>query len=251
MLQFKLGKRDTKIDTRTIQLRTILKELPPLPDAWHIDDHLPVAVPTPMFANDKLGDCVIAGRAHQTLRFECIEQQTCIDISDTDVIEEYYNEGCVLHQWLPLHVDRGLVLLDALNHWRRGWTIGGERYDVYAFAEIEPWDHREVMACVAFVSGIQAGIQVPSSVWKQFEANEVWDITTESRIEGGHCVYVNGYDTVGPKFVSWGRQCQMTWDFWKTFCDEAYGIVDNKNKPDSVVDIEMLANILRQITGEV
>jgi hypothetical protein len=26
-------------------------------------------IPTPMFANDVLGDCVIAGRAHQALRF--------------------------------------------------------------------------------------------------------------------------------------------------------------------------------------
>ena len=26
-------------------------------------------IPTPMFANDALGDCVIAGRAHQALRF--------------------------------------------------------------------------------------------------------------------------------------------------------------------------------------
>ena len=38
-------------------------------------------VPTPMFGNDVYGDCVMAGRGHQTLRFELIEQNKIIKIT--------------------------------------------------------------------------------------------------------------------------------------------------------------------------
>ena len=38
-----------------------------------------------MFANDTYGCCVISGRAHQSLRFEDIEQSKVIDITDKDI----------------------------------------------------------------------------------------------------------------------------------------------------------------------
>ena len=45
-----------------------------------------------MFANDTYGCCVISGRAHQTLRFELIEQKAKIQITDKEVIAEYLKE---------------------------------------------------------------------------------------------------------------------------------------------------------------
>jgi len=67
-----LGKRPAKFDSRNIRfsdiLRVPLKKLPPIPDEYSIDVHLPNVMPTPMFANDQWGCCVIAARAHQTLR---------------------------------------------------------------------------------------------------------------------------------------------------------------------------------------
>jgi hypothetical protein len=50
-----------------------------------------------MFGNDTIGDCVIAGRAHQTLRFEDIEPGSVLEaeslmITDKDVLKEYYKE---------------------------------------------------------------------------------------------------------------------------------------------------------------
>jgi hypothetical protein len=43
-----------------------------------------------MFGNDKYGDCVIAGRAHQTLRFEAVEQKKLISVTEQDVLREYW-----------------------------------------------------------------------------------------------------------------------------------------------------------------
>ena len=68
---FKLGKRAAKRDDRNLKFAAVLKAPTPLPDTYDFDvKHK--GIPTPMFANDTLGCCVIAGRAHQTLRFEDI-----------------------------------------------------------------------------------------------------------------------------------------------------------------------------------
>jgi len=81
---FKLGKADAKKDDRNLKFAVLLKAAPPLPSSYDFDT-THSGIPTPVFANDTLGDCVIAGRAHQTLRFEDIEQGSVLMIADKDV----------------------------------------------------------------------------------------------------------------------------------------------------------------------
>ena len=86
-LPYKLGKAPAKIDSRTFLFASMLRELPPTPTEYGWDKaHPEFSLPTPMFANDSVGDCVIAGRAHQTLRFEAFEQGKVITIKDKDVL---------------------------------------------------------------------------------------------------------------------------------------------------------------------
>ncbi len=69
---FKLGKAAAKRDRRNLMFAAILRAPLKVPPEYDFDlTH--TGIPTPMFANDTYGDCVIAGRAHQTLRFELIE----------------------------------------------------------------------------------------------------------------------------------------------------------------------------------
>ena len=78
---FKLGKAPAKRDPRNLKFAAILKAPAKLPTEYDFDLKHP-GIPTPMFGNDHYGDCVIAGRAHQTLRFELLEQVVMRD--DTD-----------------------------------------------------------------------------------------------------------------------------------------------------------------------
>ena len=91
MPNYKLGKLPARRDNRNLKMRAILREIIP-PPSYDFDATHP-GIPTPMFANDHLGDCVIAGRAHQTLRFEDVEQKKVISISDDDVTKEYFSES--------------------------------------------------------------------------------------------------------------------------------------------------------------
>src|SRR3546814_6073786 len=94
-----------------------------------------------MFGNDQYGDCVIAGRAHQTLRFEKAEQKRLIAISEHDVLREYFNESG--------GVDSGLVVLDSLKEWRsKGWLAAKRRYRIKAFAQIDQARRSEVKRAV-------------------------------------------------------------------------------------------------------
>ena len=119
---FKLGKAAAKKDGRNLMFAAVLKAAPKLPVAYDFDLQHP-GIPTPMFANDSYGDCVIAGRAHQTLRFERIEQGSDLMISDKDVMREYLNETG--------GPDTGLIVLDSFKLWRsKGWKVGKDRKSV-------------------------------------------------------------------------------------------------------------------------
>lgn len=247
----KLGKKPVKKDDRNIQLKSILKKvLPPIPDKFDLDQSYQPAyqIPTPMFGNDQWGCCVIAGRAHQTLRFEVFEQSQVLPITTDEVLKQYWKEGKA--NCFNPRPDRGLVMLYSLRDWRsNGWAVGMHKYNIYAFAQVHPTDMGECKAGIYLLNGLNIGLNLPVSAQNQ----SVWDVTSGPGAEagswGGHCVYVPSYDTQGLTCVTWGYKQKMTWSFFWRYCDEAYAIVDNKNAftPNSPVDIDKLNGYLKDI----
>lgn len=224
---FKLGKAPARRDSRNLKLKAILRGPVETPVEYDFDaSHS--GVPTPVFANDRLGDCVIAGRAHQTLRFELVEQRRLIAITDGEVVREYFIETGGR--------DTGLVVLDSLNRWRkRGWLAGGDRYFITAFAEIDRSTPSEVMRTVFTDLGVGLGLRLPRTAQREFEAGTEWGTTTgpgsAPNSWGGHYVYLTGYTKLGPTCVTWGRKQRMTWGFFRKYADEAYAIIDALDTP--------------------
>ncbi len=224
---FKLGKKPAKRDRRNLPLKSILREPVPVPAEYDFDT-AHAGVPTPLFANDRLGDCVIAGRAHQTLRFELVEQRKVIRITDGEVVREYLSETG--------GPDSGLVVLDSLNRWRtRGWIAAGDRLFIKAFAEIDRRAPGQVRQAVFTELGVGLGLSLPLSAQPEFEAGKPWAIVNGPDSApgswGGHYVYVTGYTALGPTCVTWGRKQRMTWAFFAKYCDEAYAVIDALDTP--------------------
>jgi len=223
---FKLGKAPAKKDKRNLRFATLLRATAPkLPSSYDFDT-VHSGIPTPMFGNDVYGDCVIAGRAHQTLRFEDIEQGSVLMITDKAVLKEYFKETG--------GPDSGLVVLDSLNEWRHdGWRVGKHRYKIRAFAEVTFTNHEEVRQAIFADLGVGFGVQLPNSARTQIQTGQTWDVTTGPDSKpgswGGHYVYVPGYTPSGPVCVTWGRKQQMTWTWLDKYCDEAYAIFDEKD----------------------
>lgn len=218
----RFGKRPVKRDPRNLAFASILLAPPPLPAEYDFD----VAhqgIPTPMFGNDHYGDCVIAGRAHQTLRFEKAEQNRLLKITEKDVLKEYFAEAG--------GEDTGLVVLDSLKEWRkRGWRAAGRRYKIKAFAQIDPAVHNQVRRAVFMDIGVGLGLELPDAAITQYFAGKPWEVvrgkTGKPDPHNRHYVYVPGYTRHGPVCVTWGRKLQMSWAFFGKYCDEAYAIID-------------------------
>jgi len=248
--ELKFGKLPPKIDERTIRLSSIIKRelLPPLPERYDVDEALNGIDDNRMFANDKYGCCVISAQAHQTFRFEKFEQGKQIDITDQEVVDEYFEQTG--------GADRGLILLLSLKHWRNsGWLVGGRNYTIYAFASVDWKNHDEVCHCIHLLRGVDLGMNVYQKDIDQFNADEPWHLTgNDGELRGGHGIYLQNYerDDIGITCTTWGRKQPMTWDFWDARVDEAYGIVDNRNEwmgDDSPVDVEEMDRQLKEITG--
>jgi hypothetical protein len=241
---FKLGKAAAKKDKRNLKFAVLLKARPALPSSYDFDTAHP-GVPTPMFGNDANGDCVIAGRAHQTLRFEDIEQGSVLMIADKDVLKEYYKQTG--------GPDSGLVVLDSLNLWRhKGWKVGKKNYKIQAFAEVDFTNHAQMRQSIFGDVGVGLGVQLPNSAQKQIQTGQPWDVTSGPDSKpgswGGHYVYVPGYTPSGPVCVTWGRKQQITWAWLDKYCDEAYAIFDAKNRfKKSMIDKRKITAFLKAL----
>lgn len=221
----KFGKRPARRDHRNIAFADLVLRAPRLPAEYDFDARH-VAVPTPMFANDAHGDCVIAGRAHHTLRFEYLEQERVIPITDADVLREWRRENG--------GTEDGLVVLDSLKAWRAsGWKVGRATYRIQAFAEVDRTRPLEVRRAIVMQVGIGLGLTLPYDAIAQFNAGRTWDVTRGPGGDpdpfAGHYVYCPGYTREGPVCVTWGRRQPMTWAFFERCCDEAYAAVDARD----------------------
>ena len=124
----KFGKKPAQRDTRNLKFGALLAKAPKLPPSFDFDEKN-IAVPTPMYGNDEHGDCVIAGRAHQTLRFEYLERQQLLEVTKADVLRQWRKENG--------HTEDGLVVLDSLKLWRKkGWKAAGRTLKIKAFTEL-------------------------------------------------------------------------------------------------------------------
>ena len=259
-MDLRFGKLPRKIDRRTIEFKSIVEVLPPIPPVWDIDAQLPFAIPVPMFRNggdNALGCCVIAGRAHLTLRYEAYEQQKLISIADKDIEDEYWKE----EGGKGPKYDNGLVMVDSLNEWRKnGWPIGGRKiaclhiggktYDIYAYAALDPGNPEQARASIYLLRGAYCGFQIPESAVDQWNQGKDWEDVGDKNIAGGHCVSLISYNEKGPIGATWAVKKQMTWGFYKTCNDESYGIVDNRDRflPNSPLDVEKLDQFLKEAT---
>lgn len=225
-----LGKLPPKVDPRTLMLASVLRASP-APAYWAYDDAFPLLAPapTPMWRNDELGDCVIVSQGHLTLRLEGAEHGVLPAISDGEVVAEYFRQSGGR--------DVGLYMLDAANEWRQhGLIAGGKAERIAAYGQIATNDVRTVKRTCAADLGLWIGVSLPETAADQFERGHVWRVTKTSGRGtpgswGGHAMAVVAYSPSRLWVGTWGNRQAMTWPFFRTYCDECYGVVDRLDNP--------------------
>lgn len=240
MNKFCLGRLPVKKDKRNIQFKDLLFKQLAAPSQYDVDKAMKLIIDNPMYGNDEYGDCVIAGRGHHTRRMEYKEQNKILQITDQEILNEYFKETG--------GQDSGLIVLDSLNKWRQnGWIAGGANYKIQAFSQIQPRDLNSLKQAIYLDLGVGCGIAFPDSAMDQFNKGQWWGVVKGATIEGGHYVYIVGYNAHGPVCVTWGRKQQMTWNFWKKYCEECYVMFDAKDST-KFINFSKLQELLEKIT---
>lgn len=220
-----------------------LPNIAPLASSFDFDQHYGLNVALQMFGNDSSNDCVMAARAHHTIRLVWTRSRSVANISPDDVLNQYHNETGTTS---PLD---GLDLGTSLNLWKMsGWPYGEDPInpilqhtiaDYFGPCKINggslPVDNpvdvltpETLQSGICVNSGAQVNLMLPSNVGfsskDTFGPGVTWTDTIDCSGDL-HVMLLTGYDATGAadKFsgITWGMKQSMTWAFLQTHC---YGI---------------------------
>jgi hypothetical protein len=172
-----------------------------------------------MYLNDQLGDCTIAGAAHLE---ELWTSQATVEVipSDADVLAAY--EAAAGYNPDDPNTDQGACLIDVLNYWRNKGIAG---HKIMAYVKVDHTDLDHVKAALMLFGGLYGGVQLPASAMPATDAGQVWADTTDTNIEGGHCIDYAQFDVNGLTCITWGQLQKLTWEWFLKYTDELYAII--------------------------
>lgn len=244
-----------------------LGKLDPKPVKLSLVDYVKQGVPTPpnefghyawvpkwgMYGNDKYGDCVWAGAAHEHMLW-CAESKTPLTFTDANVLQAYTD----VTQFNPNdpNSDQGTIVADALKY-RASHGLAdanGNAHKLGGYMALQPGNLKELAVGTWMFSAVGMGIQFPSFAHDQFNHGAPWDLSqSNTGIEGGHYIPIVGFHNSMYVCVTWGRLQYMTINFIKEYCDEAYALLSpefltNGKSPEGF-DINALSQDLRDITA--
>jgi hypothetical protein len=223
-LSVKFGKLPGRIDLRTLQLKKYIRpaELPPLPP--EVNWEKAVTGNWGAMRNDDLGDCTCAAAGHLVMTWTANASGAVKVIPDNDIVAAYtavsgYNPQTGAN-------DEGAYSIDVLKLWNNQ-GIGGDI--ISSYVQIDNHSATSLKQAIYLFGGCFIGLQLPNALrWM----NGVWDIPAEGvtgdgapNPHNGHAVPIVGYNGEGFAFITWGTLKFMTWNFYDTYCDEAYAIL--------------------------
>jgi len=227
-VSFKLGKKAARPGAVRFKLASYANAaaLPPLPAVFGHDALIGVR-DWGMLANDRYGDCVWAGAAHETMLL-AREAGRLVSFSDADVLGDY----AALTGFDPTKpvTDQGTDLQEAAAY-RRSTGITdaqGLRHKIAAYLALEPGNLQHLYLATFLFGAAGIGLQLPSSAVAQSERGQAWSVVASSPVAGGHYVPLVGRRQDGLHVVSWGADQHMTEAFLKAYCDEAIAYVSEE-----------------------
>lgn len=215
MSDLKFGRYPNDPSRPRVRLHAVGTITPPASAGW-VGSSFPISE-LGMLGNDTVGDCVVAGGYHAVDVYEFNGQAVTTSFTSTQALADY----SAMTGYTPSNPnsDQGATLQEGLEYWQQN-GFGG--YKIDAFAQIDNTNLALVQACIAYFGVAYAGLNVPSSAQQQFSAGQEWSVVARSRIEGGHCVPLIGFDQASFTCITWGATQQMTTAFYQKYFDEIW-----------------------------
>lgn len=228
-VELKTGRKPFTPDDRDLQAANYTAGMPSPPAKYSV---APRSKSWPMFLNDSIGDCTVAGLAHLVQAWVAAVTGRRPHISN-DVVLKFYE---LVSGYVPgdESTDQGANMRDVLRAWSK---VGFDDHAITAFARVaapdqdknELVDSGKLSQSLWAFGGLYLGLNLPLSAQDQINQGEVWDVVHSERGTagswGGHAVNGIGYDQGGLYVITWGRRQYMTTAFITTYVDEAWAII--------------------------
>jgi hypothetical protein len=225
---YKLGKKPARAGAIKFALSRYADAtaLPPLPATFG-HDALIGAKDWLMLGNDRYGDCVWAGAAHETMMLER-EAGNAVRFTDADVLADY----AAVTGFDPNapQTDQGTDMAAAADYRRKTGIVdaAGRRHTIAAYLALEPGNVIHLYQAAYLFGAVGIGLNLPASAFDQNDQGRPWDVVAQSPNAGGHYVPLVGRGADGLHVVTWGALQIMTEAFLKTYCDEAIAYVSQE-----------------------
>jgi hypothetical protein len=155
-----------------------------------------------MYLNDRMGCCVIAGKAHNLGLWSANDSDSGGEVQATDQeIESQYHSICGPG-------DNGCMIDRVLNVMAStGFRAGNKLYKIDGYVAVD-WTKKDAVKTVQYLFGASTvGFNLP----EEWTKAAVW-APTNSRLLGGHDVSPIDYDDRGIYVSSWGRVYLWLWE---------------------------------------
>jgi hypothetical protein len=220
-----LGRSPSRRDPRTLRLARYVArdQLPAVPFAR---DWTHAASPIwGMYANDRVGCCTIASRAHVLQAEAANAGHQPVAVSDAEIIAAY--AAVTGYDQARPETDCGAQMLDVLRFLRSSGLVGQR---IGAYAAVDPLSRNDVESAINVTGSLWVGLDLPVA----WQTATTWDIAPvhgdgpayDRNTWGGHAAAVLAYDRVGLTLVTWGALKQVTWEGLRKYCSEAWATID-------------------------
>jgi len=219
-----------------------LPNISPLSAPFDFDQHYGLSVDLQMFGNDQLNDCVIAARAHHTIRLVWAKSRSPVNITLDNVKDEYHFEtgtndptdgldlGTSINRWLQRGWSYGDIsvaptLMHKIDGFHGPCKIDGATLPVDNPVDVLTVEQLQVGICTN--AGAQVNLMLPFAVGfskpNSYGPANIWTDTNDSSGDL-HVMLLTGYD-VDPQTnldsfsgITWAKKQSMTWAFLQTHC---------------------------------
>lgn len=201
-------------------------------------DRLNPGIVIQQYLNDRLDDCVIAARAHHTLRLTYAFAGPTVNISPAEVSEEYHLENTG---------SEGVDLQTSLEKWKTdGWTAGGiskrriKDYSGPLYVDgsgalsgdpTKDLNQTQVMSSIIESTCLQAHFVLPDGIRvddkSTYGTGVLWQYQGDYQMTP-HAMILTGYDEDGPLGITWGTKQKMTWEFLREYCVGIFEVVKDE-----------------------
>lgn len=174
----------------------------------------------PMLGNDKYGDCVWAGAAHETMLWDA-EGGRAAAFADANVLSDY--SAVTGFDPTRPETDAGTDMQKAAAYRKATGIVdaSGVRHRVGAYLSIGTGNLDEHLTAAWLFGAVGIGVNFPASAFDQLSHGEPWDVVAGDYLDGGHYIPLICRRAGMFHCVTWGKDQPMTDAWFKQYNDES------------------------------